>query len=581
MGTLLLTEFVLMLLVQVQVQSPPPPFPLRVSSEIVQSGQGAVEGRVTKLNSEEPIAEVEVTLTVVPPTSAPATVGQLRTTTDSTGHFAFRSLPPGRYLVRIQREGYFRRSLSGGSDPGQITVNAAESTSLRLWLIPGGTISGRILDPRGRPAAAVKVTAARLHYVDGRPEFNSVKETMSDDRGDYRLWGLEPGDYFVQGEKDLAGDRARSYFPGGDDGRSAMKVVVDPGAEAAKIDFALAAPRATVNISGVVTVAVAGMEGPAPAPDRETNISREDRALADVRNYQASMAQQFYLVSMEPDRIYERPVALSNAVTNSQDRAEGKFELRNVRSGAYELYAVLQDRSGPTKYYVARTAIDVGVEDLGGIALTIRPGIDFTGKVQYGPGASPPSTPLRVQLRPKVALASWPASSLSTVVSADGTFSIPNVPEAQYMISVGPLGPNSYVAELIHGRNSILDRGILIVDRRLPNTLEVAIQSRPATIQGTVSATPQQLAAGVTITLVPEDNRRENFELYRRTQATAGGSFSFSDATPGGYKLFAWENIPDGAEKSREYMESYRDRGAEIVAAAGNTSSVELRLTSK
>jgi hypothetical protein len=215
------------------------------------------------------------------------------------------------------------------------------------------------------------------------------------------------------------------------------------------------------------------------------------------------------------------------------------------------------------------------------VALTIAPGIDITGKVQFTGRSVVSAGSIRVQLRPKVLLPGWPSTSLSAVVSPDGAFVIPNVPESQYSVSVGPLALTSYVGELNQGRNSILDRGILIVDRRLPATLDAVITSPPATIRGTVAASPEQLAAGVTITLVPEDNRLQNFGLYKRTLAASSGSFSFDGVTPGGYKLFAWERIPDGAEQNREFMEAFSEVGTEIIAVAGTTSSAGLRLTSK
>ena len=140
-------------------------------------------------------------------------------------------------------------------------------------------------------------------------------------------------------------------------------------------------------------------------------------------------------------------------------------------------------------------------------------------------------------------------------------------PEAQYTFSVGPLASNTYIGDLLQGRNSIVDDGIVIVDRRLSDTLEVHIQTPPAAIRGTVSATPQQLAAGVTITLVPEDARRDNVSLYKRTVATATGTFSFSGVPPGRYKLYAWERIPDGAEQSREFMEALSEGGTEIAVS--------------
>jgi hypothetical protein len=535
-----------------------------VSGQIPQTGQGVIEGLVKRFNSEDPIGDVNVIATGGPSTSVSATVGQLRSRTDNGGRFAFRNLPPGRYSVSAERDGYFRRFPPGGSDPAQLVIGPEQSTSrVVLSLVPGGTISGRILDPAGRPAAAATLTAARLHYVEGRPAFDPVKSTMSDDRGDYRLYWLEPGEYFVLAEKNLPAGPARSYFPGGDDGRAAIKVVVNEGAESARTDFSLAASPAGVNVSGVVTIAVAGLENSA--------------------SIQTSIVQQFYLVPMDAGRGFENPISFLNALTSAEDRAAGRFELGNVRPGRYELYSILQDRSAAlTRHYVGHLSIAVGTQDVGGIALRIAPGVDLKGTIRYGNGVAVPSAPVRVQLRPR---ASFPAvsvlSALSATVAMDGTFTIPNVPEGQYTFSVGPLPANTYIGEFLQGRNSIVDDGIVIVDRRLSDTLEVHIQTPPAAIRGAVSATPQQLAAGVTITLVPDDARRDNFSLYKRTVATATGTFSFSGVPPGRYKLFAWERIPDGAEQSREFMEALFEGGTEIAVAAGDTSTAGLRLTSK
>jgi len=83
------------------------------------------------------------------------------------------------------------------------------------------------------------------------------------------------------------------------------------------------------------------------------------------------------------------------------------------------------------------------------------------------------------------------------------------------------------------------------------------------------------------ITLVPEEDRRENFALFKRSIVGVDGAFSFGGVSPGRYTLFAWDRIPDGAEQNAEFMDAYNDKGTEIVATIGNTSSVELRLNSK
>jgi hypothetical protein len=560
----------LLLLLPALAQIPPAPVPPsapRVSGEIAQAGQGLVEGVVKKQNTGEPISGVTVTLTGL------GTVGQRTETTDGEGRFIFRNLPQSRYSVNVRRDGYFfRRSLSGTLDSGEVTVGSGRSvTTVAFSLMQGGIISGRILDSAGRPTAGAQVSAARVNYQNGYPVLTPAKSTAADDRGDYRLFWLEPGEYLVLAEKNLPTGPARGYFPGGDDGRAAMTVAVGEGMESSRIDFSLGRIPASVTVSGAVTSVVPGFETRLALQSKDAGPQAPTPA--DVRAIQAGAALQFYLLPLDAGRSFEGPALFPNTITSSEDRAAGKFELRNVRSGSYELYAILLDRASvPSKYYVAHSTVEVAAEDLGGLALFLAPGLDVKGKIRFATNIS--ATKVRVSLRPKAMFPGWTGASVETT---DGTFNIPNVPESQYNITVESSEPNTYVADLLQGNINILDRGIVTVSQTLPDLIEAVMQASAATIQGRVLAESPQLEAGAIVALVPEDSRRENLALYRRSIAT-GGTFSFTGVAPGMYKLFAWSRIPDGAEQNAEFMHAYKDKGLDVVAAAGGTSSVEVRL---
>lgn len=51
------------------------------------------------------------------------------------------------------------------------------------------------------------------------------------------------------------------------------------------------------------------------------------------------------------------------------------------------------------------------------------------------------------------------------------------------------------------------------------------------------------------------------------------GKFTMTGVPPGTYKLFAWENIPEGAYQNRDFMRNYEDRGIVAVVPAGETVS--------
>jgi hypothetical protein len=122
------------------------------------------------------------------------------TTTDNTGRFVFSGVANGLYKVHAQRNGYIgqppRESLRG-SAPEIVTqsVNVADPRAvpdISFSLIKGGAIAGTVLDANGKPVASAVVV---LLPATGEPRPLVSKQT--DDRGQYRLFGLLPGEFGV------------------------------------------------------------------------------------------------------------------------------------------------------------------------------------------------------------------------------------------------------------------------------------------------------------------------------------------------------------------------------------------------
>ena len=134
----------------VQFSPTAPPSPIRVNSEIPQDGGGVIDGFVKRQNTEDPISDVQVTLTGGPTNGAAGTIGQRRATTDGNGRFAFRGLPAGRYTIDLERDGYFRYSLKRGAG---------------LEPAAGEPSAGTIVLGGGRSAIALIVAAAfQINY---------------------------------------------------------------------------------------------------------------------------------------------------------------------------------------------------------------------------------------------------------------------------------------------------------------------------------------------------------------------------------------------------------------------------------
>ena len=151
--------------------------------------------------SKQPARRVRVTLTEL----GGLMTGQT-TTTDDSGAFAFRALPAGRFELQAFKAGYLKGSY-GAARPNRagtpIVVKDGETiANLTMTIARGGVITGVVRDGRGRPLPGLEVRVLKFGYnalsgerTLGAPSTGSTATT--DDRGEYRAFGLPPGGYLV------------------------------------------------------------------------------------------------------------------------------------------------------------------------------------------------------------------------------------------------------------------------------------------------------------------------------------------------------------------------------------------------
>ena len=77
-----------------------------------------------------------------------------------------------------------------------------------LAMTPTGSISGRVYDAEGEPLGKAQVEVMRPVYKDGQRMLTIVEIVASDDRGEYRLFWLPPGRYYVAAKSALPPYRA-------------------------------------------------------------------------------------------------------------------------------------------------------------------------------------------------------------------------------------------------------------------------------------------------------------------------------------------------------------------------------------
>jgi hypothetical protein len=125
-------------------------------------------------------------------------------------------------------------------------------------------ITGRVVDEFGEPIA-VDVNAMRARTVNGRPGPPwPMAGASTDDIGEFRLFGLEPGQYYVQAvwrrmgaDDPTSPDRTGyppTYFPGTTIEAEAQRFTIAAGQTISGLTMALA-PIKTARVEGTVVEA--------------------------------------------------------------------------------------------------------------------------------------------------------------------------------------------------------------------------------------------------------------------------------------------------------------------------------------
>ena len=155
-----------------------------------QDNSGSIKGRVVASGGNFPIANARVVARAV----GGATSIRVATS-DEEGKFQLTNLTPGNYVLRIGAAGYVPEP-SFAATPATF-YRPGETVTIRM--IKGGIITGRVLNKNGEPMALARVRSVRVKDEEGNPVRDAItgRDWTTDDRGIYRLYGLEPGAYAV------------------------------------------------------------------------------------------------------------------------------------------------------------------------------------------------------------------------------------------------------------------------------------------------------------------------------------------------------------------------------------------------
>lgn len=622
--------------------------------------KASIQGTVTKAGNSAPLKGVQVSLQRTDPTPASTgragvlaginlqdlfggqgNIGNLAggvpqsATTDAAGHFTFTNVQPGQYRIYADRENYVRAEYGQKTATGigtPLTVTAVQVHTADISMSQSGLISGKVIDSYGEAVAQASVQAMSYTYANGQRTLAQAGSAQTSDLGEYRLFSLPPGEYFVTviPRPDAGGPAGRGgaanpqggagalaqllgsagglhpvFYPNTMDYRQATPIPVALSEEVRGIDFNIR-PTRTATVSGHVVAPFSLQPPPAPAgrggfPGGAGGGAGIQGLLQGLQGARGQTAQ----VSLTRDGGQVGIGALASlGLGGTTVGPDGVFEMKDVAPGLYSLSATARDAAG--KEYSAKTRIDVGSNDITNLALTVHPVVELRGKILVD---SPPQTfdisKLRISLVAEDSAALGGVADLlasvgnaapagrggglpagladglpggqivSAPVAADGSFLLKNVGADAYRVRITNL-QGGYLQSGRIGNDDALGSPLTVGTE--PTTLQLQLGFAPGRVSGTVVDAKGTAYSGAVTALVPDETHRGRTDLYFSATTDLNGRFNFANVPPGNYKLLAWDEIPSGAYQYPDFIRRFEERGQPITIDKNGAANAEVML---
>ncbi len=526
---------------------------------------GSVAGMMTNSLTGEPLGKATVTLRIVDSgdRGAGGVPRSYAATSDPSGQFTFPSVAPGKFRLSAKRTGFVEMDFEA-ADPQYngtiVTLNPKQNlTGVLFRLIPHGVITGKILDQDGEPMQSAQVQAMKAKYSQGRKQLLSYGEASTNDIGEFRVYGLPPGRYYLsvsprrgdfggpgRGPRPVAAQTSdeeytSTYYPGTNDIATAIPVELGPGAQLRGFELTLRKKR-TVHVRG-----------------RVIDTTGSDRTRM--------------MVSLVPTG----PAAPGSTRRAMRIDQNGNFEIQSVPPGSYTLIAAIPARQRSVS---ARIPLQVGSSNVENATITINPPMNVDGRIRIDGNST--LTPANIQLslrslEPDTMMFGGPPPGVKS--GANGVFQLQNVNPDLYTLSLSGLPDGLFIkGVLVNGVDSQLTG--LDLTRGSVGPIDIVLSPNAGQATGLVQNEQQQPASNATVVLVPQEAERKRLAQFYRTASTdTSGRFSLVNLTPGSYRVYAWEVVESGAYMDPEFMRPFENRGEPLLVKESGKDEIQVKLT--
>jgi Carboxypeptidase regulatory-like domain len=517
---------------------------------------GRIAGRVMAADTGKPLPHARLRLVSFDAMRVARSAG-----TDENGRFEFDELKPGRYQLQASADRYLTLQFGQTKppEPGRpIDLVVGQQFDDADFTLPRtGAIEGVLLDEFGDPVPGVVVQLSQLQFVAGRsrllPVGSRIAVRPTDDKGQFRVFGLAPGDYYVAALSGAFSDQHQTsgfvptYYPGTAQAGAAVPVHLDFGQDLRNITFALV-PGAMSRVAGRLV----------------------DEAGKPVRG----------TVLIAP-RDSEHTPAFT--VARGGTDASGRFEFRGVPNGLYTIQAFGPSRTGALGQapFGARP-VTVKDEDQDDLVVTITPGASLRGRVTFD-GDAPPLKPDQVRIFPR------PVEFDSAPIVGGGL--PPEVIRDDWTFTVDDLSGLRVIAVDLASAAWTIERvtvnGVDVTDTPVDfrkgdiDGAEIVLTSHISAVQGHVTAADGASVADYSVVVFAADRTKWTFpsRFVALGRPSQDGSFVVRGLPPADYLAVALPFVQGTEWQDPDLLTKLTPGATKFTLGPGEARTVDLKIT--
>lgn len=587
-------------------------------------GTASISGIVTMAGQNQPARKVRVNL------SGAELRGNRSTTTDDQGRFSFTALPAGRYGLSANKPGHLSVTY-GQRRPGtpgtQIQLSDGQKFDASLQIPRGSVLTGTVLDENGDATPGTSVRAMRFVRQGERRTLQSAGSGSTDDRGIYRIYGLQPGEYVVcasprnqpsdlmRGQMEL--EALRSEIASARAGEIREEVMRTLEVRLATAQANAAAQQPAEAPSGYAPICYPGALNAAESTPLQLGVG-EERPGIDFQLRLVPMA------TVEGMVVNSTGAQLQNIQLNLQDAGltgstlginqgaradgEGRFRFNNVAPGQYKLTARAQiggpqgrgtlpnrsieftvtgsgapppqPRPEPLNVW-ASVDIVVDGRNVTNVMMPLQMGMSVSGDVKFEGAIPPPKDLTRMRVTINSADPGPSSSSSNARVDASGRFSAPSVVPGRYRINVG--GAQGWFLESATvGGQDALDFPFEVKPNQAVGGITVTFTDKQTEFTGTIVDERNQPAVEYTLVVFPADSKYWTGIASRRFQTvrpSTDGRFTIRGLPPGDYRIGTVIDLEPGAGSDPAFLQQLEATALRLTLQPGEKKQQDIRMS--